>query len=146
MVSGRRAIAVSVVFAVLLLSSWIAIPYLLERSLFSLTPEEAEEGIRLYLLIEAADQYLVDEDGNPGVPDREMALRYEEEVDRIDNLEFVSVEVRRTIIPPHLRRGRPHFVVKVVIRDRENIQTRYFWSDSIMVVRETSKLHWYIPV
>lgn len=145
-VSGRRAIAASGVFAVLLLSGWIAIPYLLDHSLYSLTPEEAEEDIRLYLLIEAAEKYLVDEDGNMGVPDREAALRYEEEVDRIDNLEFVSVEVRRTIIPPHLRRSRPHFVVKAVIRDRENIQTRYFWSDAIRVVRETSKLHWYIPV
>ncbi len=137
--------AVSGVFAIILLSGWLAIPYLLDYSLFSITPEEAEEGIRLYLLSEVTDQYLVDEDGNMGIPSRETALRLEEEVDRVNNLEFVSVEVRRTIIPPHLRRST-HFVVKAIIRDRENIQTRYFWSDASRVVRETSKLHWYIPV
>ncbi len=137
--------AISGVFAIILLSGWLAIPYLLDYSLFSLAPEEAEEGIRLYLVSKVADQYLVDKDGNIGIPSREMALRYEEEVDRVNNLEFVSVEVRRTIIPPHLRRGT-HFVVKAVIRDRENTQTRYFWFDAGRVVRETSKLHWYIPV
>ena len=145
-VLGRRTVAVSGVFAIILFSGWIAIPYLLDYSLFSLKPEEAEEGIRLYLLGEVSERYLVDEDGNMVIPSREIALRYAEEVDRVNSLEFVSVEVKRTIIPPHLRRST-HFVVKAVIRDQEqHTETRYFWFNRHRVVRETSKLHWYIPV
>jgi hypothetical protein len=140
---GRRTITVSGVSGIVLLLGILALPYLLDDSL---EPEQAEEGIRLYLLSEVTDQYLVDGDGGTGIPDREMALRYREEIDRVNHLQFVSVEVKRSIIPPHLRRGTD-FVVKAVIRDQEqHTETRYFWFDGSRVVRETSKLHWYIPI
>ena len=140
----RSTITVSGVSAIILLLGIVVLPYLWDGSL---EPEEAEEAIRLYLLGEATEQYLVElEDGSTGLPTREMGLRYEEEVDRVNSLEFVSVEVRRTIIPPHLRRGT-NFVVKAVIRDQgQHTETRYFWFDEHIVVRETSKLHWYIPI
>jgi hypothetical protein len=142
--SRRRTITVSGVPAIILLLGILILPYLWDGSL---EPEEAEEAIRLYLLSEVTDQYLVErEDSSIGIPNREMGLRYEEEVDRVNNLEFVSVEVRRTIIPPHLRRSM-HFVVRAVIRDqKQHTETRYFWLNSAIVVRETSKLHWYIPI
>jgi hypothetical protein len=140
----RSTITVSGVSAIVLLLGILVLPYLWDGSL---EPEEAEEAIRLYLLGEVAEQYLVErEDGSTGILNREVGLRYEEEVDRVNNLEFVSVEVRRTIIPPHLRRST-HFVVKAVIRDQEqHTETRYFWFNGPIVVRETSKLHWHIPI
>ena len=140
----RSTITVSGVSAIILLFGILIVPYLWDASL---EPEEAEEAIRLYLLSEVTDQYLVElEDGSIGIRNREMGLRYEEEVDRVNKLEFVSVEVRRTIIPPHLRRST-HFVVKAVTRDQEqHTRTRYFWFNGPIVVRETSKLHWHIPI
>ena len=140
----RSTITVSGVSAIILLLGIVVLPYLWDGSL---EPEEAEEAIRLYLLSEVTDQYLVErEDGSRGIASREMGLRYEEEVDRVNSLEFVSVEVRRTIIPPHLRRST-HFVVKAVIRDQgQHTETRYFWFDGPTLVRETSKLHWYVPI
>jgi len=139
----RSTITVSGVSAIIVLLGILILPYLWDDSL---EPGEAEEAIRLYLLVEAADRYLVErEDGSTGFSNRQMGLRYEEEVDRVNNLEFVSVEVKRTIIPPHLRRST-HFVVKAVIRDQGQIVTRYFWLNGPMVVRETSKLHWYVPI
>ena len=143
--SRRRTITVTGVPAIILLLGILVLPYLWD---YSLEPEEAQEAIRLYLLGEVTDQYLVEhEDGSIGIPNREMGLRYEEEVDRVNNLEFVSVEVRRTIIPPHLRRGTT-FVVKAVIRDpqEQHTKTRYFWFDGPILVRETSKHHWYFPI
>ncbi len=140
----RWTITVSGVSGIILLLGILALPYLLDGSL---EPEEAEEGIRLYLLGEVSGQYLAElEDSGGTDPDREIAQRWKERHDQVENMEFVSVEVKRTIIPPHLRRGTD-FVVKAVIRDQEqHTETRYFWFDGSRVVRETSKLKWYLPV
>lgn len=144
--SGHRSITVRGVPAVILLLGILVLPYLLAGSL---EPEEAERRIREYLLREVTWQQMAElESGGASVPDRETALRWEEQVNRVNDLEFVSVEVKRAILVPPLRR-RTSFVAKAVFRDENRrVQTRYFWFNgtSSSSVREGSKLEWYLPI
>lgn len=73
------------------------------------------------------------------VPDKETALRWEEQIDRINNTEFVSVEVKRAILVPPFRK-RTNFVVRATVCDEEqHNQTRYFWFNGTNNIRESSR-------
>lgn len=112
----RRATTVRGIPAIILLVSIIALPYLLGGSL---EPEEAERRVREYLLREVTYQQLAElESSGADTPDERMALRWKEQIDRVNNMEFVSVEVKRAVLVPPFRR-RTNFAVKVVVREEK---------------------------
>lgn len=130
----------------ILLLGLVVLPRLLTGTLGS---EEAKEGVRLYYLQEVTDQQLSElEESGMSSPDQEMALRWKEQNDRLDSMEFVSIEVKRAILAPPFRR-RAEFAVKAVVHyeDRQN-HTRYFWFNGVYSgsVSESSKLEWYFPI
>lgn len=144
--SDRRSLTVRGVPAVILLLGILVLPYLLAGSL---EPEEAERRIREYLLREVTRQQMAElESGGTRVPDRETALRWEEQINRVNELEFDAVEVKRAVLVPPLRR-RTNFVAKAVFRDENRrVQTRYFWFNgtSSSSVGESSEPEWYLPI
>jgi len=120
-------------------------------SLLELTdPEDAKRGIREYILWKLSQQQLAElKSSGMRVPDTRMALRWKEQTEQVHDTEFLSLEVKRALLVPPLRK-RTNFVVRAVIRDtKQQTQTRYFWVNgliSVLNVRESSKLAWHLPI
>ncbi len=69
-------------------------------------------------------------------------------MNRINDLEFDAVEVKRAVLVPPMRK-RTSFVAKAIFRDENlRVQTRYFWFNgtSGSSVREGSESEWYVPI
>src|SRR5262249_26609679 len=115
-----------------------------------LAPEEAKSRIHEYLLWQVSLQHMAElKEHGLGSPDTAMELRWVAQIDQVKTLEFVSVAVKRALFVPPFRR-RTNFVVRVVLRDgQQQNQTRYFWFNgvtSVLDMRETSRLAWYVPL
>lgn len=141
----RRTITFRGIPAILLLLGIFILPRLLVGSP---EPAEAEERIRQYYLLEVIQQQMAErEAGGAEVLDEETALRWADEIERVDDMRFVSVEVKRAIFVPPFRR-RTQFAVKAVIQDRGQEETRYFWFNGTRPgsVQESSRSEWFVPI
>src|SRR5436309_1446559 len=143
----RWAITARAMYGIILLGVLFSLPYLFSGSL---PPEDAKRGIRDFLLWKLSQQHLAElKDSGMRVPDTRMALRWKEQTEQVRNTEFLSLEVKRALLVPPLRK-RTNFVVRAVIRDtKQQTQTRYFWVNgliSVLNVRESSKLAWHLPI
>ncbi len=135
------------IYGIIFLGVLLSLPYLFSSSL---TPEDAKRGIREYLLWKLSQQQLAElKSSGMRVPDTRMALRWKEQTEQVHDTEFLSLEVKRALLVPPLRK-RTNFVVRAVIRDtKQQTQTRYFWVNgliSVLNVRESSKLAWHLPI
>ena len=82
----------------------LSLPYLFSSSL---TPEDAKRGIREYLLWKLSQQQLAElKSSGMRVPDTRMALRWKEQTEQVHDTEFLSLEVKRALLVPLLRKRR----------------------------------------
>jgi len=120
--------------------------------LYVLTPslgiEDAQKRVRLYLQRELSQEHsaMLKKQGIR-LPEYDMAEQWTKEINRINNLKFVSVAMKRPL--PDILFGfeSPAYVVQVIFLD-ENQQhnLRYFWLSWDGIDRETSKLIWFFSV
>jgi len=143
--SSRRKIAISGVAGLLILLAFLSLPSLLAQSL---DVNRAEQEVRQYLKRQLGDQQMAElRSANLNMPDSAMASRWYDQHKRIENLEFVSVQVGRL---PYLPFSSSRmFVVKAVLRDVDNSEhTRYFSLSArsklyhVFWVTEQSSLLW----
>ncbi len=81
------------------------------------------------------------------VPDVEMAKQWKEEIDRVNNLEFISVNIGRPIPDILFNPATPTYVVRVVLSDKEHQDDpRYFWISWDGIDREISRLIWFVSL
>ncbi len=106
-----------------------------------LSKEEAEVRVRAFLSREITQHYmsvLMNEQVNQ--PDVDIGWQLEKELGRINDLEFVSIDVRRLISDIQLRPHIPTHVVQVILRDQnQQYPPRYFWMPWGDVDSETSE-------
>ena len=114
----------------------------------SLSREDAEKRVRLLLSTKVIQRYMTAlKDQNKKSFDFETAAQMKEELDRINNLKFVSVDVKRLIPDILLMPDRPSHVVKVVLQNQnQQYPPRYFWLPWANIDRETSKLAWLFSI
>lgn len=119
-----KGIAITGVGVLLLLIALFSLPNLLAESL---EPGRAEQWIRSYLKKGAGIQHreaLAATGKN--VPDRAMAEQWQADYQRIDQTEFLSVEVKHFLVAPPGASSRI-FVARVVLKEPDaDPQTRYF--------------------
>jgi hypothetical protein len=147
---NRWTITISGVIGFLLIVGVFSLPSFLAGSL---DRERAQQEIRHYLKWQAGNQ-LMSEMRAAGLrsPNAEQARRWQERSKYIDQLEFVSVEIRRFLFVPPFTSNRL-FLVKVVSRDTgQQERTRYFSLSSrnrffsVFLVTEQSRLMWALSV
>lgn len=114
----------------------------------SLSKEDAEQRVRLLLSTEVTQRCMAAlKDRNKDGFDLETAARMKEELDRINNLKFVSVDVKRLIPDILLMPDRPSHIVRVVLQNQnQQAAPRYFWLPWADIDRETSKLAWFFSI
>jgi hypothetical protein len=121
---NRWTITIGGVIGFLLLVGISSLPSFLAGSL---DRERAQQEIRHYLKWPAGNQ-LMSEMRAAGLrsPNAEQAQHWKERAASIDQLEFVSVEIRRFLFVPPCASSRM-FLVKVISRDADQQEpTRYF--------------------
>ena len=114
----------------------------------SLSKEDAEQRVRLLLSTKVTQRYMAAlKDRNKDGFDVETAAQMKEELTLINNLKFVSVDVKRLIPDILLMPDRPAHVVRVVLQNRnQQYPPRYFWLPWADIDRETSKLAWFFSI
>ncbi len=114
----------------------------------SLNPEQAERRVRLCISRDISQRHLADlKEQDTTVPDLETATRWKQEFDRVNNLRFVSVTVRRPIPDMLLDPLSPDFVVRAVLSDEDHQHNpRYFWLSWGGIDREVSKFWWVVSM
>jgi len=114
----------------------------------SLSKEDARKRVRLLLSKEVTERYtaiLKDKDADGF--DIETATQMKEELNRVNNLKFVSVDVRRLIPDILLAPHRPTHIVRVVMQNQNQQHTqRYFWLPYAYIDKETTKLLWIFSI
>lgn len=119
-----KGIAITGMGALLLLMALFSLPNLLAESL---EPARAEQWIRGYLKKEAGARHreaLLAAGGT--VPDRPMAEQWQAEYRRIDQTQFLSLEVKHFLVAPPGAISRI-FVAKAVMQVPDaDPQTRFF--------------------
>ena len=77
----------------------------------------------------------------------DTATQLKEELIQIDNLKFVSVDVKRLIPDILLSPHRPTHIVRIVSSNQnQQYPPRYFWLSWDNFDRETSKLLWLFSI
>ena len=133
---------------IILLIGVFGLPYVFSASL---DPSLSEKEIRRYLAWRMTqDQMSVLQVGGRKLPDRAMALKWEEQHGKLDALEFVTLEIKRAWLRVPFRR-RTNFVVRAVTRDEDGTErTRYYWfyraNPAALDVRESSEFSWRFPI
>ena len=114
----------------------------------SLSKEDAQKRVRLLLSTEVTQRYMAAmKDRNAHGFDIETAAKLKEELDMINNLKFVSVDVKRFIPDVLLDSDRPAHIVRVVLQNRnQQDPPRYFWLPYADIDKETSKLLWIFSI
>lgn len=114
----------------------------------SLSKEDAEKRVRSLLSREATQRCMAAlESRNSGESDFDTAAQLKQELDRIDNMKFVSVDVRRLIPDILLSPLRPSHVVRVVLLDRnQQSPPRYFLLPYAYIDKESSKILWLFSI
>ena len=114
----------------------------------SLSKKDAEKRVRLLLSGKVTQQYMAAlKDQDTGEFDTETATQLKEELDRINNLKFVSVNVKRLIPDILLQPHRPTHVVRVVMQNQnQQDPPRYFWLPYANIDKETSKFFWLFSI
>ena len=118
----------------------LLVPYLLSLR-YSLAAQEATALIRHYLRYQSSQRYAeLYRDGKINAPASQI---YEEELEKINKLQFESVKIGR-LFPDYFLSVRPTFYVKAVIRDDNGqLTTRYFHlGTDNLVIGETSEFLW----
>jgi hypothetical protein len=113
-----------------------------------LSREEAEVRVRTFLSREITQHYMsILMNKQVKQRDVEIGWQLEKELGRINDLEFVSIEVRRLIPDILLRPHIPTHVVQVIVRDQNRqYPPRYFWMPWGDVDSETSKYAWMFSI
>ncbi len=113
-----------------------------------ISEEEAKARVRLILSKKITQQYMhILKDKQLSQYDFDIGKQLEEELNRIKNLEFLSIEIRRLIPDILLRPEMPTHIVKVILRDKDKkYPPRYFWIDWFYFDRETSKYVWWFSI
>ncbi|NIP38271.1 MAG: hypothetical protein GWO07_03610 [Candidatus Dadabacteria bacterium] len=121
---SRKGIAASGIAGLVLLFAIFSLPNLLAASL---SQEQAEKWIRYYLKQHAMGRNMqqLKADGQSSA-DYKTASKWEKELNRIDRMEFVSIEIRHFLVAPPTSSTRI-YMVKAVIRGADKKEsTRYF--------------------
>ena len=120
--------------------------------LYVLTPslgiEDAKNRVRLCLQRELSQEHstMLKKQGIK-VPDYDMAEQWKKEINRINNLKFVAVTMKRPLPDILFSFESPTYVVEVtVIDENQQHNLRYFWLSWDGIDRETSKLIWFFSV
>ena len=114
----------------------------------SLSIEDAKNRIRLSLQRELSQKHnaMLEKTGNR-LPDYDMAKQWEKEINRINNLKFVSVTIKRPFPDILLSFESPTYVVRVVFLGENRQQSiRYFWLSWDGIDREISKRVWFFSI
>ena len=114
----------------------------------SLGIEDAKNRVRLCLQRELSQEHstMLNQQGIR-VPYYDMAEEWKKEIKRINNLQFVSVAMKRPL--PDILFGfeSPTYVAQVIFVDKDQQHNlRYFWLSWDGIDRETSKLIWFFSV
>jgi hypothetical protein len=119
------------------------LPYVLTRAP---DPSEVEERIRHFMRWQVAQQCVAEltTSGRP-TPDLATARRWEQRLEAVDEIEFASVQVRRSLLGPPVRRTH-EFVARVVVRDEHEQRTRFYWLGRRVPVRECLAVRWHLPL
>lgn len=127
--------------AALILVLGIAMPALLTRPL---SPAEAEARIRQHLEWQEAQSLgeVLRAQGR-STPDAATASTWERRLQEVQAIEFVSVEVRRSLWVRSFR-WRATTVARVVTRGRDRDRVRIFRIDRLGLVRECPSVEWFI--
>ena len=110
---------------------------------YRLDETQAEKLVRHYLKHEAAQQAIKDLHGSREQM-QAVGERYQEEVRRIDRLEFTEVKIGR-LPPDYFLPRRPMFLARVAMREPGGpVELRYFnLGRGIMVTGESSAATWF---
>ena len=82
-----------------------------------------------------------------GVPDYDTAIRWKEDISRINSLKILSCRIKRPIPDIFLGFDSPVDVVEVVFCDNgRELEPRYFWISWDGIDREASKMMWYFSM
>jgi len=113
----------------------------------ALGPEETQQRIRLCLLTEVSQRYMAAyKRQGLELPGNELAEQWAQEIKAINNLEFISIKVKRPI-PDLFFAELPTYVVRVVFRDADQeYAPRYFWLSQGDIDREISKMAWHLSI
>ena len=123
---------------------FIVLLFLLSLTVSSLGEEDAQRRVRLCMQREIAlrHQEMLREQ-SVKLPDRETALQWQKEMQRVDTLHFESILVKRPVIDIILSPLSPTYVVRVVFKEEEQVgESRYFWLSWSGIDRETSRTIW----
>jgi hypothetical protein len=107
-------------------------------------PQAAADRVRVFLTSCVTQQHQAElRESGQRMPDTAMAERWQEELRRVHDTEFLSVDVRRPL--PDYLSVRPSFVVRIVLRQQGGPpQTRYYWLGRTTLGAETSKWVWLV--
>lgn len=113
------------------------------RLMAALEPDDPEHRVRMILMREISQHHMEElKCSGKKIPDEEMAIQWQEEINRTKNLQFISLSLKNPILDIFTP-DTPTFVVQVVIFDEEQQErTRYFWLSWAGVDREISKIAW----
>ncbi len=114
----------------------------------SLSRDEAEERVRLFLSREVTQRYMAAlKDKRVSKSDVDIGRQLKEELSQINTFEFMSVDVGRLIPDILLRPHRPTHIVRVVLRNQhQQFPPRYFWLPWADIDSETSQLAWLFSI
>jgi hypothetical protein len=135
-ITGFGLAGILLLVAVFLFSYLLSFPH-------SLDEKAAAQLIRHYLRYQSSQRHA--EFYKRGVSDTEASRRYQEELNKIDQLQFKSVKVGRLFPDYFLSEWGPTFYAKAVIRDADNqVRTRYFnLGTGDLVIGESSEFVWF---
>ena len=125
---------------VVFLLALISLPHFFVRTP---SPAEAEAVVHNFLEGEASRQYMQEHRDRGDMVNKEIALRWAEQFEKVKNLRFRAIDIRRTLIVTSLTKPTT-FIVRVEIDDYPQ-QVRYFRIKGSSVY-ETSRTWWYIPL
>ena len=112
---NRKGLMASSLGGLILLFTIFSLPTLLAASL---EPDQAEKGIRYYLKHDAMAEHLEQlKVAGLNSPNRKIAERWENDLKYIEQMEFISLEIRHFLFAPPTSSTRI-FMVKAVLRDR----------------------------
>ena len=136
---GKKIVVVisGTVFLIVLLFS-------LSLTVSSLGEEDVQRRVRLCMQREIAlgHQEMLREQGVK-LPNRETALQWQKEMQRVNALSFESILVKRPFLDIFLSPLSPTYVVRVVFEEGEQTGVpRYFWLSWSGMDRESSHAIW----
>ena len=149
-IGNRKKVTAAGIAGLVLLFAIFSLPNLLAPSL---EPEQAEKWIRHYLKQHAMGRHMEQlKAAGLNTPNAEIAKLWQADLNRIEQMEFISLEIRHFLISPPTSSTRI-FMVKAVIRDLDkNENIRYFSLSArnrffdFFWVNEHSKWKWFFSI